>query len=59
MGRNISGDRIVLSLASGAQYLVSRETVGDLSFEILDGGPGKSDEILEQIWNRHAREQNA
>jgi hypothetical protein len=55
----VSGDNVELSLCDGTKYLVSRQNVGDLSIEVLNGGPGKSDEILEQIWNRHARAQNA
>ncbi|GFE79566.1 hypothetical protein GCM10011487_15660 [Steroidobacter agaridevorans] len=53
------GGTVVLTLAGGVEYLLSRENVGDLSFKTMDGGPGKSDEIIEQIWNRHARDQNA
>jgi hypothetical protein len=55
----VAGDRVVLTLSGGVKYSVNRDNVGDLSFQVSDGGPGKSDEILEQIWDRCAREQNA
>jgi len=55
----VDGPNVVLTLFSGATYILNRKNVGDLSFQISDGGPGKSDEILEQIWNRCARDQNA
>jgi len=54
-----SGDRVFLSLGDGSRYSLGRDNIGELSFRILDGGPGKSDEILEQIWNTYAREQKA
>jgi len=52
----IDHDRVRLTLEDGSRYSVGRDNIGQLSFEILDGGPGKSDEILEKIWNRHALE---
>jgi hypothetical protein len=55
----VSGDRVLLALANGSRYSLGRDNIGDLSFDVLDGGPGKSDEILERIWNAHAREQKA
>ena len=55
----VKGDRILLALADGAQYSLGRDNIGELSFQILDGGPGKSDEILERIWNEYAREEAA
>jgi hypothetical protein len=47
--------RILLALSDGTQYALNRENVGELSYHVSNGGPGKSDEILERIWNEYAR----
>lgn len=38
--------RILLALSDGTEYALSRENIGELSYHVSDGGPGKSDEIL-------------
>lgn len=52
----VSGDRVRLTLEDGTRYSLGPDNIGLLSFEVLDGGPGKSDEILEKIWNERALE---
>jgi hypothetical protein len=52
----VDHDRVRLTLEDGSRYSVGRDNIGKLTFEVLDGGPGKSDEILEKIWNQHALE---
>jgi hypothetical protein len=56
---SVVGNGVLLLLANGLRYNVCRENVGELSFQVLDGGAGKSDEILERIWNTTASEQKA
>ena len=35
-------------------FELSRENVGELMYEILDGGGDKTDNVLQEIWVRHA-----
>lgn len=52
----VKGERILLTLADGQRYFVGSDNVGELSFQVTDGGPGKSDEIVEKIWSACAHE---
>ena len=35
-------------------FQINRENVGELMYEILDGGGDKPDNVLQEIWVRHA-----
>ena len=49
------GDGLVrLETESSGSFCLTRENVGKLSYEILDGGDDKSDDDLQSIWMRHA-----
>jgi hypothetical protein len=52
---SISKGSIWLSLPNGSRFQLHKDNVGTLSFAILDGGPGKPDRVLEQLWVRYAR----
>ena len=41
--------RILLALSDSAEYALTRENIGELSYHVTASGPGKSDEILERI----------
>ena len=43
-----------LETESSGSFCLTRENVGKLSYEILDGGDDKSDDDLQFIWMRHA-----
>ena len=53
--RILVGDGVVrLETANSGSFELTRENVGELSFEILDGGNNKADDVLQSIWVRHA-----
>ena len=43
-----------LETASSGSFSLTRDNVGKLSFDILDGGDNKPDDVLQSIWVRHA-----
>ncbi|MGI9422703.1 MAG: hypothetical protein ACR2PA_05885, partial [Hyphomicrobiaceae bacterium] len=43
-----------LDTNSSGAYRLTRENVGELSFELLDGGDDKSNDQLQAVWTRHA-----
>jgi len=52
---SISNGSVWLSLPDGARFQLRRDNVSRLDREILDGGLGKSDEVLHRLWVKHAR----
>jgi hypothetical protein len=50
---------VTLRLQDGRAYALRRGNVGQLSFEVLDGGEVKSDDELERIWDKYARAEDA
>ena len=45
---------IRLETENSGIFEVSRENVGELMYEIVDGGGDKPDNVLQEIWIRHA-----
>lgn len=45
---------VFLATNSSGAYRLTRDNVGQLQFELFDGGDGKSDAQLEAIWTKHA-----
>ncbi len=43
-----------LDTNSSGAYRLTRENVGELSFELLDGGDDQSNDQLQAVWTRHA-----
>lgn len=50
----VEDERVRLDTESSGSFGLTRENVGKLSFEILDGGEDKSDDQLQSIWTRLA-----
>ncbi len=45
---------VKLETASGSLFGVTQQNAGRLSFEVLDGGDDKADDVLQSIWIKHA-----
>lgn len=46
---------VTIRLQDGRVFALKRRNVGQLSFEILDGGEVKADDELERSWDKYAR----
>ena len=46
--------KVRLDTAQSGAYQLTRENVGKLSFELLDGGGGTPNDHVQAVWTRHA-----
>lgn len=50
----VSDGQVRVETEKSGTFVLSRENVGELMYEILDGGGDKPDDVLQEIWVRHA-----
>ena len=55
---HVSDGKVSVRTKRGTVYVLTKDNVGKMDFEILDGGM-KSDDALEKIWKKHALQPSA